>query len=72
MAMADFASAHGLKAMRDALAAGLQAQDVARVDQLDLDRLAAVVANALVQTPNPLDPEGDGLETNEINAANDG
>jgi hypothetical protein len=31
-----------------------------------------VVASALAQTPNPLDPEGDGLETNEINAANDG
>lgn len=70
--MADFATAHGLKAMRNALAAGLAAQDVDRVEELDLDRLAAVVGNALMQTPNPLDPEGDGLETNEINAANDG
>lgn len=70
--MADFSTAHGLKVMRDALAAALTAQDVERVDELDLERLAAVVANALAQTPNPLDPEGDGLETNEINAANDG
>ena len=70
--MADFSTAHGLKVMRDALAAALAAQDVERVDELDLERLAAVVANALAQTPNPLDPEGDGLETNEINAANDG
>ena len=58
--------------MRDALAAGLQAQDVGRVEELDLDRLAAMVANALAQVPHPLDPEGDGLEPNEINAANDG
>jgi hypothetical protein len=65
--MADFSTAHGLKVMRDALAAALTAQDVERVDELDLERLAAVVANALAQTPNPLDPEGDGLET-----ANDG
>lgn len=70
--MVDFSTAHGLKAMRNALAAGLAAQDVARVDEIDLDRLAGVVASALAQTPNPLDPEGDGLETNEINAANDG
>ena len=70
--MADFATADSHKAIRDAVAAGLQAQGVARVDELDLDRLAAVVANALAQAPNPLDPEGDGLEPNEINAANDG
>ncbi len=69
--MVDFSSANGLKAMRNALAAGLTAQDVERVDELDLDRLAAVVASALARTPNPLDPEGDGLETNEMNATND-
>lgn len=70
--MADLASAEGLQAIRDALAAGLQAQDAERVAELDLERLAAVISNALVRTPNPIDPEGDGLETNEINAANDG
>ena len=70
--MVDPASAHGLKSVRNALAAGLAAQDVVRVEELDLDRLAAVVATALAQTPSPIDPEGDGLETNEINAANDG
>lgn len=69
--MVDFATAHGLKTVRDALAAGLTAQDVERVDQLDLDRLAAVVANGLARAPNPLDPEGDGLKPSEMNSSND-
>lgn len=69
--MADFSSAHGLAIMRDALAAALTAQDVERVADLDLDRLAAVVANALAQSPNPLDPEGDGLRPSEMNSSND-
>jgi hypothetical protein len=69
--MADFATADGLRAMRDALAAGLAAQNVTRVDELDLEQLAAVLATGLAQTPNPLDPEGDGLKPSEINSSND-
>lgn len=70
--MADLSTAAGRRTLQDALAAGLAAQDVERVDELDLERLAAVLASALARTPNPLDPEGDGLKPNEINSANDG
>ncbi len=70
--MADLSTAAGLRTLQDALAAGLAAQDVERVDEIDLERLAAVLASALARTPDPRDPEGDGLKPNEINSANDG
>lgn len=60
-----------LMTIRDALAAAVAVQDVERAMELDIDRLAAAVSAALAQAPNPIDPEGDGLEPDEINAAND-
>ncbi len=60
----------------NALALAAQAQGVVRVADLDFEQLAAAV-EAVTGTPTgvvttPLDPEGDGLETRELNAANDG
>ena len=60
----------------NALALAVQSQGVVRVADLDFEQLAAAV-EAVTGTPvgviaNPLDPEGDGLETRELNAANDG
>jgi len=57
--------------IRNALKAGLSAQGVFVSDAIDLDQLASAVAGALGQAPSPLDPEGDGLQPDEINATND-
>lgn len=59
------------------LALAAEAQGVIRVADLDFEQMAAAV-EAVTASPSgapvtsPLDPEGDGLETRELNAANDG
>lgn len=63
--------ARRLETIRDALAAAIAVQDVERAMELDIELLAAAVATALAQVPNPLDPEGDGLKPEEINSSND-
>ena len=60
-----------------ALATAARQQGVVRVADLDFEQLAAaveaVMGNAAgVAVTSPLDPEGDGLTTTELNAANDG
>lgn len=58
--------------IEDALVHALARQPVERVAELDLTKLAVDI-EALIgaEGPHPLDPEGDGLEPNELNAAND-
>jgi len=60
----------------NALAQAARAQGVTRVADLDFEQLAtavdAVMGGAVAPTPNPVDPEGDGLTPKELNAANDG
>ena len=48
-------------------------QQAKRVTELDFDALARAVVQALKDKPatSPIDPEGDGLETRELNATND-
>lgn len=64
-------------ALANALAQAAQAQGVTRVADLDFEQLA-VAADAVLGgsgaavVVNPIDPEGDGLTTTELNAANDG
>ncbi len=59
----------------EALSAALGQQGAERVEQLDLGFVASAIDAALPAGPgesaHPLDPEGDGLEPSEINAAND-
>lgn len=66
-----------LETIAIALARAAQAQGVIRVADLDFEQLAAAVQSVTgnasgVAHTSPLDPEGDGLTTNELNAANDG
>lgn len=57
--------------IEDALRHALNRQGVEKVADLDLTKLAVDIEAVIGVAPNPLDPEGDGLRTNEINAAND-
>lgn len=58
--------------IEDALKHALLRQPVEKVAELDLTKLAVDIEAVLgVGGPHPLDPEGDGLETDELNAAND-
>ena len=73
MAMADSTRR---EIIANALAQAAHAQGVVRVADLDFEQLAAAVealTGTYTTTPiAPLDPEGDGLTTKELNAANDG
>jgi hypothetical protein len=64
-----------LSVLANALALAARQQGVIRVADLDFEQMATA-ADAVVGTPhvavNPIDPEGDGLTTTELNAANDG
>jgi len=65
------------EALAHALALAAQAQGVVRVADLDFEQMAAAVEAVTGNHPDapvtsPLDPEGDGLESRELNAANDG
>jgi hypothetical protein len=59
--------------IEEALKHALARQQVEKVAELDLTMLAVDVEAliGMVPPPNPLDPEGDGLTTKELNAAND-
>lgn len=57
--------------IEDALRHALDRQGVEKVADLDLTKLAVDIEAVIGVAPNPLDSEGDGLRTNEINAAND-
>lgn len=48
-------------------------QQAKRVAELDFDALARAAVQAINDKPatSPIDPEGDGLETRELNATND-
>lgn len=48
-------------------------QKARKVSELDFDALAREALLAISNAPavSPLDPDGDGLETRELNAAND-
>lgn len=66
-----------LEVIANALATAARQQGVVRVADLDFEQLAAAVQSVTgnasgVAHTSPLDPEGDGLTTNELNAANDG
>ena len=66
-----------IEIIANALAVAAHAQGVVRVADLDFEALAAAVdavtGNATAApAATPLDPEGDGLTTPELNAANDG
>lgn len=56
--------------IEEALRHALARQGMEKVAELDLTKLAVDI-EAVIGVANPLDPEGDGLETTEINAAND-
>ncbi len=58
--------------IEEALKHALARQKVERVADLDLTMLAVDIEALIGMEPtNPLDPEGDGLTTTELNAAND-
>ena len=58
--------------IEDALKHALLRQPVEKVAELDLTKLAVDIEAVIgADEPHPLDPEGDGLETDELNAAND-
>lgn len=64
------------KIIREALAEALARQGVHETRTLDLTALATDIDRALAGMPaapghSPLDPEGDGLTTPELNSAND-
>jgi hypothetical protein len=65
-----------IQTIAQALAQAIKAQGVTSVADLDLEQLAAAADAVIGGSPavvvNPIDPEGDGLETTELNAANDG
>jgi uncharacterized protein YbjT (DUF2867 family) len=65
-----------IETIANALALAAQAQGVIRVADLDFEQMAAAVEAINGTTTgivtSPLDPEGDGLTTKELNAANDG
>lgn len=58
--------------IEEALKHALERQPVEKVADLDLTKLAVDIEAVLGRDePPPLDPEGDGLTTSELNAAND-
>ena len=58
--------------IEEALKHALLRQPVEKVAELDLTKLAVDIEAVLgADEPHPLDPEGDGLTTGELNAAND-
>jgi hypothetical protein len=58
--------------IEDALKHALARQPVEKVADLDLTKLAVDIEAVIgIEPVNPLDPEGDGLTTGELNAAND-
>ena len=60
------------KEIEEALKHALLRQPVEKVAELDLTKLAVDIEAVLgADQPHPLDPEGDGLEADELNAAND-
>lgn len=59
-----------LKLIEDTLATAIAQQRTGAVAGLDLGQIAAAIERAL-SARAPLDPEGDGLESSELNAAND-
>lgn len=70
MAMIDEAERSRL--IEDALRHALARQNVEKVADLDLTKLAVDIEALIgLQPSSPLDPEGDGLTTGELNAAND-
>lgn len=59
--------------IEEALKHALLRQPVEKVAELDLTMLAVDIEAVIgAGEPHPLDPEGDGLTTGELNAANDG
>jgi len=58
--------------IEEALKHALLRQPVEKVAELDLTKLAVDIEAVLgANEPHPLDPDGDGLTTAELNAAND-
>jgi hypothetical protein len=58
--------------IEEALKHALNRQHVEKVAELDLTKLAVDIEAIIgAYEINPIDPEGDGLETTELNAAND-
>lgn len=58
--------------IEEALKHALSRQPVEKVAELDLTKLAVDIEALIgIEPTNPLDPEGDGLTTGELNAAND-
>ena len=57
--------------IEEALKHALERQPVEKVADLDLTKLAVDIEAIIGAEPHPLDPEGDGLTTSELNAAND-
>ena len=57
--------------IEDALKHALLRQPVEKVAELDLTKLAVDIEAVIGAGLHPLDPEGDGLELDELNAAND-
>ncbi len=57
--------------IEEALKHALERQPVEKVADLDLTKLAVDIEAIIGAEPHPLDPEGDGLTTSELNTAND-
>lgn len=58
--------------IEEALKHALARQKVEKVAELDLTMLAVDIEALIGLEPvNPIDPEGDGLTSSELNAAND-
>lgn len=70
MAMVDESARTQL--IEEALKHALTRQPVEKIAELDLTKLAVDIEAVIGMVPvNPLDPEGDGLTSSELNAAND-
>jgi hypothetical protein len=58
--------------IEEALKHALNRQKVEKIAELDLTKLAVDIEAVIgANEVNPLDPDGDGLTTKELNAAND-
>ena len=58
--------------IEEALKHALNRQKVERIAELDLTKLAVDIEAIIgAYEVNPIDPDGDGLTTKELNAAND-
>ena len=69
------ADATRIAAIAGALRQAALQQGAAQVADLDFEalaRIAEALASGAGPAVNPVDPEGDGLKPNELNAANDG